>query len=161
MRETPAVAVVSTFATLLIAACGSSPSAPSSDFYGTFQLQLIGGLPLPCESRAWLAPDGTVVVSGSLTLNPDGSFQRREVREYIKSDGMSADSTWTDDWVQEGTFVMKGRGPTRELSMSPGDWMGFTGSVSEESVTLDDRMTVGFPMWAPGETTGGIYHFVR
>jgi hypothetical protein len=101
------------------------------------------------------------VVSGSLSLSPDGSFQRTEVREYTEFDGFSVDSTWTDDWVQEGTFTMKGRGPTRELSMSPSGGWEFVGSVSEESATLDDRNNVGFPFWEAGATRGGIYHYVR
>jgi hypothetical protein len=162
MRATPAVTVVSTFATLLVVACGSNPSAPPSDFYGTFQLQLAGGLPLPCESPNHLfnRHEG-VLISGSLTLSPDGTFQRTEVREYTKTDGLSMDSTWTDGWVQEGTFVMKGRGSTRKLSMDPGDGWSFVGSVTEETVTLDDRISFGFPMWEAGTTYGGIYHFVR
>jgi hypothetical protein len=159
MRETPAVAVVSTFATPSISACGSSPSAPSSDLYATFQLQLVGGLPIPCISPLASALGHRVLaVSGSLTLSPDGSFQRTEVREREQSNGYGAGSTWTEDWVQRGTFEIEGHASSRKLSGISSTGLGFfEASVTEEGVLLDDRMRFGIF----GETVGGIYYYVR
>ena len=123
-----------TFATallgLLLAACGGDKSSGPSGHAGTYTLRTVNGSNVPFTMVS-IVVGGSVykleVLSGSITLNADGTFS--QTATFRETDG--TDVT-TESYPTSGTYTLSGTALT--LNSSDGESLG--GSLSGGAITF-------------------------
>ena len=95
MKTHRTAAVTATLATMLlgIAACRSTPAIT-----GSYELRAVNQRPLPFQGGA-VAGTWIEVTGGTLTLRPDGTYERRLLFNSHTGNAAHADST-----IQSGTY---------------------------------------------------------
>jgi hypothetical protein len=112
---------------LLFPACATADQ--SNDYVGTYNLVTIDGRPLPyTPPHAGGAPE---VLSSTLTLNADGSFQMSMTYRTTPGNSISRDFTGTYT-LKEGTFRFKWEG----AGVTPGALDSNTVTINNEGVSF-------------------------
>ena len=112
--------------TLTLVACGDDSVGPDDGIVGVYDLQLVGGWPLPYLAMQ-VEADKVEVVGGAITLNPDGTFS--DVMTFQITEGGVARK---EDDLYQGTFLKDGAGAT----LTPDGYMPYSVAISGPKLTL-------------------------
>lgn len=111
---------------LPLSACGGDSTGPDNSFAGSYELRSIGGSPLPF-TVIQVGADRLEVVSGTLTINEDGTFSDRATFRITESGNVT-----TEQEAVAGTYTRN----NNAFTFSDTDGDVYSGSLQGNTMTV-------------------------